>query len=118
MFGGRQVDALGHAGDRFQDGQIIDAAGGVGGGGPVVCRRSFGPVLLGGGLGLGLFGRQISIDLPLVMLNLPKAIGFAVIVEGVMIISKTTWLSFFALGLLIMINAIACAVALTEDETR
>ena len=54
----------------------------------------------------------------IVLKNLFKAIGFATLVEGVMIASKTWWLSFTALGLLVTINAISCAVALAQDETK
>ena len=54
----------------------------------------------------------------IVLKNLFKAIGFATLVEGVMIASKTWWLSLTALGLLVTINAISCAVALAQDETK
>ena len=53
-----------------------------------------------------------------VLLNSAKAIGFAVLVEGVMITSETDWLSLSALGLLTVINSIACAVALTTDASQ
>jgi hypothetical protein len=49
--------------------------------------------------------------------NLTKAIGFAILVEGVMITTETEWLSFTALGLLIVINSVACAVALALEES-
>ncbi len=52
-----------------------------------------------------------------ILLNTPKAIGFAVLVEGVMITAKTQWLSLAALGLLIIINSVACAVELTREAT-
>ncbi len=50
-----------------------------------------------------------------ILLNTAKAIGFAVLVEGVMIAAQTIWLSLLALCLLIVINSIACSVALTPD---
>lgn len=43
-----------------------------------------------------------------------KAIGFVVIVEGVMTFSKVPELSFFALSLLVLINAIAAGVTLSR----
>lgn len=49
-----------------------------------------------------------------VLESLPKAIGFAILLEGVMITSRTDWLSYTALGLLIVINAVACSVALSS----
>ena len=52
-----------------------------------------------------------------ILLNTPKAIGFAVLVEGVMITSETDWLSRSALGLLTIINATSCAVALARGES-
>jgi len=48
--------------------------------------------------------------------NLPKAIGFAVLVEGAMITSQTEWLSISALVLLVIINSVSCSVALTGEE--
>jgi len=50
-----------------------------------------------------------------ILLNTPKAIGFAVLVEGVMITAETQWLAIAALGLLIVINSVACSVAITHD---
>jgi len=46
-----------------------------------------------------------------------KAIGFAVLVEGAMLSAGTKWLSLSALGLLIVINAVSCSVALAADES-
>jgi hypothetical protein len=46
-----------------------------------------------------------------------KAIGFAVLVEGVMLSASTKWLSLSALGLLIVINAVSCSVALAADDS-
>lgn len=43
-----------------------------------------------------------------------KAIGFVVIVEGVMTFSKVPELSFFALALLVLVNAIAAGVTLSR----
>jgi hypothetical protein len=51
-----------------------------------------------------------------ILSNLPKAVGFALLVEGVMLASQTMWLSISALGLLVIINAIACAVSLSYEE--
>lgn len=48
--------------------------------------------------------------------NIFKAVGFAVLVEGVMLTATSQWLSTTALGLLIVINATSCAVALARDE--
>ena len=43
-------------------------------------------------------------------------LGFVVLLEGVLILSHTEWLSFIALGYLICINGIAtgCALALPK----
>lgn len=43
-----------------------------------------------------------------------KACGFVIIVEGVMTFSRVPELSFFALGLLVLINAIAAGVTLSR----
>lgn len=43
-----------------------------------------------------------------------KAIGFAVLVEGVMTFSATSWLSYAALALLVSINAVATGVTLSR----
>jgi len=45
-----------------------------------------------------------------------KAIGFVVLVEGIMVASKTPWLSFAALAYLVVINAMAtgCQLALRD----
>jgi hypothetical protein len=51
-----------------------------------------------------------------ILRNLPKAVGFAVLVEGVMLASQTQWLSLAALALLVIINATSCAVALASEE--
>jgi hypothetical protein len=48
--------------------------------------------------------------------NTAKAIGFAILVEGVMLASHTEWLSLTALFLLVLLNAISCALALTQDD--
>ena len=53
-----------------------------------------------------------------ILLNTPKAIGFAVLVEGVMITSQTEWLALSSLGLLIIVNSVACAVALARDTAN
>jgi len=47
-----------------------------------------------------------------------KAIGFAVLVEGVMLASQITWLSIFALCLLVVINAVNSAVNLVRDTLQ
>jgi hypothetical protein len=52
-----------------------------------------------------------------ILSNSPKAIGFAILVEGVMLASKTQWLSISALTLLVVINATSCAVALAQEES-
>jgi len=41
-----------------------------------------------------------------------KAAGFCVLVEGTMALSRTEWLGLTALGLLVIVNVISCAVAL------
>ena len=43
-----------------------------------------------------------------------KALGFVVLLEGVMVFSATMWLSYFALALLVAINAIATGVTLSR----
>lgn len=48
--------------------------------------------------------------------NWPKALGFALLVEGAMLTSQTRWLSMTALGLLILINSVAAACSLVSDE--
>lgn len=47
-----------------------------------------------------------------------KALGFVVLLEGVLIFSHTQWLSFVALAYLVGINGIAtgCTIALGEDR--
>ncbi len=47
-----------------------------------------------------------------------KAIGFVAMLEGVMVMSSTVWLSLGALAILIGINAIATAVALSALDNR
>jgi len=45
-----------------------------------------------------------------------KALGFVILLEGVMIFSATAWLSYFALALLVAINAIATGVTLSRGK--
>ncbi len=45
-----------------------------------------------------------------------KAFGFVVLLEGVMVVSKTQWLSFAALAYLIAINGIATGCNLSAKE--
>lgn len=52
-----------------------------------------------------------------ILMSLSKAVGFAVLVEGVMLASQTQWLSISALALLVLINAISCAVALGKKAS-
>lgn len=47
-----------------------------------------------------------------------KAFGFVALLEGVMVMSATAWLSLTALGILIGINAVATAVALSALDNR
>jgi hypothetical protein len=48
----------------------------------------------------------------------PKAIGFRVLVEGVMLGAQTQWLSLWASCLLTVINAVSCSVALAAHDSR
>jgi hypothetical protein len=45
-----------------------------------------------------------------------KASGFVVLLEGIMVLAETTWLSWGALGLLIAINGIASGVTLSKGK--
>ena len=45
-----------------------------------------------------------------------KALGFVVLMEGVIMFSHTTWLSVTALGFLVTINGIATATNLISDR--
>jgi hypothetical protein len=47
--------------------------------------------------------------------SVPKAIGFVVLTEGTMIFGPA-WLGFCALGILVLINALATACNLAEDQ--
>jgi hypothetical protein len=47
-----------------------------------------------------------------------KAIGFVVLIEGVMVSSATPWLRVAALAYLVMINGIATGVTLSLDRTK
>lgn len=47
-----------------------------------------------------------------------KALGFVVLTEGVMVLSHTYWLSGAALAVLMGINAVATAVALSALDNR
>jgi hypothetical protein len=53
-----------------------------------------------------------------ILSSFAKAIGLAVLVEGVMLASRTEWLSISALALLIIIYAISCTVALGRVESH
>jgi len=46
-----------------------------------------------------------------------KALGFCVLLEGVLLSSQTTWLAVIALGYLIAINAIATGCSLARQAT-
>lgn len=48
--------------------------------------------------------------------SIPKAIGFVVLLEGAMTLARSTWLSAVALGILVMVNALATACNLAEDH--
>lgn len=43
-----------------------------------------------------------------------KAVGFTVLVEGCLLVSRTPWLGFAALGVLVGINAVAAGVRLSR----
>ena len=47
-----------------------------------------------------------------------KALGFTVLLEGVMLLSTTMWLSVCALLLLVTVNSVFAAVALTRDNVQ
>jgi len=54
----------------------------------------------------------------IVFRRLTKALGFAVLVEGVMLGSQLTWLSILALCLLVVINGVNSAVNLVRDTQK
>ena len=45
-----------------------------------------------------------------------KAVGFVVLMEGVIFFSHTLWLSYAALGVLVLINGISTATNLIADR--
>jgi len=45
-----------------------------------------------------------------------KALGFVLLIEGVMIFSGTTWLAHLALALLVGINAVATGAILSDSD--
>lgn len=45
-----------------------------------------------------------------------KASGFVVLLEGIMVLAKTPWLSWSALMLLVMVNGIATGVVLSKGK--
>jgi len=50
--------------------------------------------------------------------NVLKALGFVILSEGVMTFSHIPWLSFVALGYLVMINGTATACTLSVGKVR
>lgn len=52
------------------------------------------------------------------LLSWYKAVGFVILIEGVMVISRQEWLSFWALGLLVLINGIGTAVNLVSGKVE
>ena len=45
-----------------------------------------------------------------------KATGFVLLMEGIMVWSQTPWLAFYALGMLVFINAVASGVTLSQGK--
>ncbi len=45
-----------------------------------------------------------------------KALGFVLLIEGVMVFAATGWLSQLALGLLVVINAVATGATLSDSD--
>ncbi len=50
--------------------------------------------------------------------SMPKAIGFTVLLEGILLYSRTPWLALGALGYLCFINAVATGVRLALEGKR
>ena len=48
--------------------------------------------------------------------NAAKALGFVVLLEGVMVTSTTTWLGWVALGYLVVINGLATGCNLSREK--
>lgn len=70
-------------------------------------------------LGGLLYSAKTVFDWGRLAFQLPiKAFGFVVLLEGVMIASKTPWLGYTALGYLVLINGVAtgCTLSLERAE--
>ena len=50
--------------------------------------------------------------------SMPKALGFTLLLEGVLLYSRTPWLAMAALGYLIFINAVATGVRLALEGRK
>jgi hypothetical protein len=77
-----------------------------------------GALIVGGGL---LFSaRTVFLWSRMAFGGVIKALGFVVLLEGVMVTSETRWLALAALGYLVCINGVAtaCALALGKSESR